>query len=178
MAEGEGTSFENPAFDPDGWDYDDDDESKDANETIPFIPYNASTPNGVEEIPMKTMQNEKSGMPETSYAETPFTGAQTLSEQAWVAAKDLFPDMSSSELEVSYSSKGKLQVKMFGAGKKTYDLLTKEKSTGRDRINPNLSKEIKTALGASKYEKVRQTIYEKRKELKEKQYEEREKNKK
>ena len=84
--------------------------------------------------------------------------------------------MSSSELEVSYSSKGKLQVKMFGAGKKTYDLLTKDKSTGRDRINPNLSKEIKTALGVSKFERGQQTIYEKEKELKEKQYEEKEKN--
>ena len=67
---------------------------------------------------------------------------------------------------------------MFGAGKKTYDLFTKNKRTGRDQINPNLSKEIKTALGDSKYEKVWQTVYEKRKELKEKQYEEREKNKK
>jgi len=129
---------------------------------------------------MQTRQNEKSGRPKTSYAETPFTGTQALSEQAWVAAKDIFPDMSSSELEVSYSSKGKLQVKMFGAGKKTYDMFTKDKSTGKDRINPNLSKEIKNALGASKYERVRQTIYEKRKELKEKQYEasQKEKNEK
>ena len=169
MSEGEGTSFENPAYDPYG--LDDDDEGRDANETTPFFPENASTPNGKEEIPMQTMQTEKSGLPATSYAETPFTGAQTLSEQAWVAAKDFFPDMSSSELEVSYSSKGKLQVKMFGAGKKTYDLFTKNKRTGRDQINPNLSKEIKTPLGDSKYVKVRQTVYEKRRELKEKQYE-------
>jgi len=82
-------------------------------------------------------------LPETSYAESSFTGAQTLCEQAWVAAKDLFPDMSSSELEVSYSSKGKLQVKMFGAGKKTYDVFTKNQRTGKDQINPSLSKEIK-----------------------------------
>jgi len=93
MAEGEGTSFENPAFDPDDWD--DDDESRDADETAPFIPNSASTPGTHgEEFPMQTRQNEKSGLPETSYVETPFTGAQSLSEQAWVAAKDLFPDMS------------------------------------------------------------------------------------
>lgn len=69
---------------------------------------------------------------------------------------------------------------MFGTGKKkkTFDLFTKERSTGRDRINQRLSDEIKTALGDSKYERVQKTIYKKRKELKEKQYEEREKNKK
>ena len=180
MAEGEGTSFENPAYDPYGLDDDDDDEGGDVNETTPFIPENSSTPHDKEEIPMQTMQTEKSGLPATSYAETSFTGAQTLSEQAWVATKDIYPDMSSSELEVSYSSKGKLQVKMFGAGKKTYDLFTKNRRTGKDQINPDLSREIKKALGPSKYEKARQTIYEKRKELKEKQYEalQKEKNRK
>jgi len=114
---------------------------------------------------MQTMQNEKSGMSETSYAETPFTGAQALSEHVWVAAKDLFPDMSSSELEVSYSSKNKLQVKMFGAGKKTYDLFTKDK-TGRDQINPKLSKEIKKALRASKYEQDQQELQKNKKSSK------------
>jgi len=106
------------------------------------------------------MQNEKSGLPNPSYAETSF-GAPTLSEKAWVAAKVLLPNMSLSELEVSYNSKGRLQVKMFGAGKKLYNLMTTEKSTGREQI-------IKYKY---KYEKVQQTIYEKRKELKEKQYE-------
>jgi len=119
MAEGEGTSFENPAYDPYGLGDDDDDEGGDANETTPFIPGESSTPNGKEQgIPMQTMQRKKSGLPATSYAETSFTSAHTLSEQAWVAAKDIYPDMRSSELEVSYSSKGKLQVKKFGAGKK------------------------------------------------------------
>jgi hypothetical protein len=110
----------------------------------------------------------------------PFTGAQSLSEQAWVAAKEIFPDMSSSELEVSYSSKGKLQAKMFGTGKKTYDIFTKDRITGRDRINPNLSKEIKKALGTPKYERDQQQLKNKQKELKEKQYEasQKEKNKK
>jgi len=180
MAEGEGTSFENSAYDPYGLGDDDDDESRDANKTTPFFPENSSMPHGKEEIPMQTMQTEKSGLPATSYAETSFTGAQTLSEQAWVATKDIYPDMSSSKLEVSYSSKGKLQVKMFGAGKKTYDLFTKNRRTGKDQINRNLSKERKDALGPSKYKKVQQTVYEKLKELKEKQYEasQKEKNKK
>ena len=64
-----------------------------------------------EEIEMKTMTHEKAGLPETSYVETSF-GAQTSGARAWLAAKDLFPKMSSSELEVSYNTKGKLQVKM------------------------------------------------------------------
>jgi len=163
MAEGEGTSFENPAYDPYGLDDDDDDddEGRDANKTTPFIPENASTPNGKEEIPMQTMQHKKRWLAETFYAETPFTGAQTLSEQVWVATKDMFQDTSSSKLEVSYSSKGKLQIKMFGAGKKMYDLFTKNRRTGKNQINPNLPKEIKKGLGPSKYEKVQQTVYEK-----------------
>jgi len=60
---------------------------------------------------------------------------------------------------------------MFVAGKKLYNVMTTEKSAGLDQINKNLPKEIKTPLGASTYEKVQHTIYEKRKELKEKQYE-------
>ena len=178
MAGSEGTAFENPAYESDDWDdNDDDDDGENAEETNPFIPDSASSPvPSGEDIPMKTRLHEKGGLP--SYAETSFTGAQSLSEQAWFAAKKIFPDISSSELEVSYSSKGKLQVKMFGAGKKTYSLFTKDKSTGIDQINPSLSKEIKTALGDSKYEQVQKTIYEKGQELKEKQYEERQKNKK
>ena len=130
MAEGEGTSFENPTYEPDPWD-------DDANETTPFLPNGASTPafgqyHVQEEIEMKTMQH--GGLPDTSYVETSF-GAPTSSERAWVAAKDLFPKMSSSELEVSYNTKGRLQVKMWGAGKKSYNLTTTERSTGRQQIN-------------------------------------------
>ena len=36
---------------------------------------------------------------------------------------------------------------MFGQGKKAYPLFTKDKDTGEERINPNLTKEIKSALG-------------------------------
>ena len=113
MAEGEGTSFENPSFEPDPWDDD-----GDVNETTPYFPNGGSTPafgqsRGQEQIEMKTMQHEKSGQPDTSYVETIF-GAPRSSERAWVAAKDLFPKMSSRILEVSYNTKGKLQVKMWG----------------------------------------------------------------
>ena len=167
MEEGGDRSFENPEHEPD-WGDDDDDYG---DETTSFIPTESSTPAapGQEEIPMQTMQHEKYGLSGTSYVETSF-GAPTLSEQAWTTAKDLFPNMSSSELGVSYSRKGRLQVKMFGAGKKLYNLLTTDKATGRDQINKSLPKEIKTALGPSKYERLQQITYEKRKEIKEKQY--------
>ena len=88
--------------------------------------------------------------------------------------------MSSSELEMSYNTKGKLQVKMFGAGKKLYSLMTTERGTGREIINKSLPKEIKTALGPSKYEIVQKITSDKRRELKESQdlAAQREKNKK
>ena len=149
MAE-EGTSFENPTFE-DPWGEDDY-----GDETTPFFPNGASTPafgqyqaHVQEEIEMRTIQDK--GRPDTSYVETSF-GAQTSSERAWLAAKDLFPKMSSSELEVSYNTKGRLQVKMFGAGKKTYNLTTTERGTGREQINKSLPKEIQNALGETKYE--------------------------
>ena len=58
-------------------------------------------------------------------------------------------------------------------------MTTTEKKTGREQINKSLRKEIKTALGQSKYEKFQQTIYEKRKEIKKKEWEasQKEKNK-
>ena len=118
MEEGQGQSFENPTFDPDTLDDDDYGDEK----TPLFKPNGASTPASgqyPEEMEMRTMQHEKDGLPDTSYVETSF-GAQTSSERAWIDARDIFPKISSSELEVSYNTKGRLQVKMFGTGKKTY----------------------------------------------------------
>ena len=142
MAEG-GTSFDNPAFeDPYADPYGDDDSYDDrVNETTPLIQQTSTPHSGIENIGMQTTHYEASGLPEKSYAETSF--GPTITNTAWEAAKDLFPNMSSSELEVSYDTKGKLQVKMWGAGKKLYSLMTKDKSTGRETINKNLSKEIK-----------------------------------
>ena len=168
MAEGGDTTFENPAYEPYPWD-DDDDYDDRGDETTPFLPATSSTPHSGEEIEMQTMRREKSGDPDKSYVETSF-GAPKTSEQAWLTAKDLFPNMSSSELEVSYNTRGRIQVKMFGAGKKLYNLTTTEKGTGREQINKSLPKEIKAALGPSKYERLQQITYEKRKEMKKKEY--------
>ena len=112
MAEGGDTTFENPAYDPYPWD-DDDDYDDRGDETPPT----SSTPHSGEQIEMQTMHREKFGEPDKSYVETSF-GVPKTSEEAWKTVKNLFPKMSSSELEVSYNTKGKIQVKMFGAGKK------------------------------------------------------------
>ena len=152
MAEGEGRDFENPTYVQDTL------RDDNADESTPFLPNGASTPafgQYSEQMEMKTMQHEKYGLPDTSYVETSF-GAQTSSERAWIAAKDLFPKMSSSELEVSYNTKGRLQVKMFGRGKKTYNLTTTDRGTGREQINKSLPKEIQSALGESKYKMQRE----------------------
>ena len=133
-------SFENPAYKPDPFDDHDgdgedniEDDEQNLNETTPFMLSSSSTSGspGGDQIQMQTMSHEQSGLPETSYTETSFGGTQSTSEQAWVAAKEQFPDMSSSELEVSYNPKnGRLQVKMFGAGKKLYDIFTEQGKRG------------------------------------------------
>ena len=161
----EGVSFENPAYDPYDDPYDDDDDDDDAfDETHPFI-QQTSTPHSLpsENIEMQTMQHESSGLPEKSYVET--IGVQKTSERAWVSAKHLFPEMSASDLEVSYNPNGRLQVKMFGPNKKLYPLITTERGTGREGINKSLPKEIQKALGPSKYEKLQKITSDKRREL-------------
>ena len=102
-------------------DDDDDDNEQEVNTTRPFYPGSASTPyHGGEQHEMQTMQNEQSRLPDTSYNETPLLGGKTQSvkERAWRALKGVFPKSSSTSLEASYSIKGRLQVKMTGAGKK------------------------------------------------------------
>ena len=71
----------------------------------------------------------------------------SVKERAWGALKGLFPESSSTSLEASYSLKGRLQVKMVGAGKKLCDLFTTKRGTGEQQLNPNLSKEIRRELG-------------------------------
>ena len=69
--------FHNPVYDPndpslDDRDGDNDDGDQYPNETTHFWPGSASTPgHSGEEIPMQTMQHEKSGLPDTSYVELP-----------------------------------------------------------------------------------------------------------
>ena len=69
MAEGQETyEYENPVFD----DNDDDDDEHESDTTWAFEPGEASTPhNGGEQYEMQTWMHEQSGLPDTSYEETP-----------------------------------------------------------------------------------------------------------
>ncbi|KAL9954929.1 hypothetical protein ACROYT_G042517 [Oculina patagonica] len=127
----------------------DDEEEQEVDTTRPFQPGRASTPyHGGEEHEMQTMQHEQSGLPDTSYDETPLLGSvQSMSEKAWNALKGVFPGSKSTNLEASYSLKGRLQVKMAGAGKRLHAIFTTKRGTGEQQINPNLPKEIRKELG-------------------------------
>ena len=85
MAEGGGDfGYDNPDLD-DILDHDDDDDDKQESDTTrPFQPWAASTPyHGGEQHEMHTMHDEQSGLPDTSYEETPSIGAQSLKEKSW-----------------------------------------------------------------------------------------------
>ena len=152
MAEGEG-AYLNPAYDDDATNNDDDDQEinrtgpPDGDSTWGFVPGSASTPG--EQYEMQTMMSEQSGLHDFSYEETPLLGAQAEQARSWDSLTRLYPKASATDLETSYGPDGRLQVKMSGHGKKTYPLVTTDRSTRQPRLNPLLTKEIKKALGKS-----------------------------
>ena len=152
-------------------DYDiDNDYEQEVNRTQTFEPNRASTPYlDWSQYEMQPMQ-EKSGLPDTSFdEETPLLGAQAQAQRSWDALTRFFPDASSIDLETTYSKTGRLQVKMAGFGKKAYELFTKDRS-GRQQINPKLTKEIKQSLGLRAeqiIEEDRNTAQEQRQRLEE-----------
>ena len=87
MAEGGGDfGYDDPDLDF-KIDHDDDQEE---NTTQPFQPGSASTPYQ-EQYEMQTMQHEQSGLPDTSYEETPLLGAQSFQSQlSWNALTRCF----------------------------------------------------------------------------------------
>ena len=134
---------------------DDDDDDDDDDTTHPFQPDVHSTPGpSGEEIPMTTMNREKekgSGIAETSFIEgSTHSRVLELDKKAWETITREFPDAKATELEATYSKTGKLQVKMFGQGKRAYPLFTKDKDTGGQRLNPILPRQIKSALGTER----------------------------
>ena len=124
-------------------------EKDDDNTTHPFQPGGASTPG--KEIPLTTMNREKekeSSTAETSFIEgSPLSHVLTANEKAWLSLTGIFPEAKATELEATYSKTGKLQVKKFGFGKRSYPLFTVGRGGGGEqRLNPILPKEIKSAL--------------------------------
>ena len=163
----------------------DDDEQEvnrqEVNRQETFDPMRASTPyHDWDQYEMQPMQ-EQSGLPDTSYEETPLLGdAQAINQISWDALTRRFPRASAINLETSYSKTGRLQVKMYGTGKKSYPLLTKDAKTGLERLNPSLPKEIKNSLGESAeqiIEEDRNTSQEQLQRLTEAENQERQTNK-
>ena len=131
------------------------DDNDDKETTNPFQPGGSSTPGASnEEIPMTTMNREKEKEPytdETSFIEgSPLSRVFSSNAKAWDSLAGIFPDAKATELEATYSKTGKLQVKMFGQGKRAYPLFTKDKDTGGQRLNPILPRQIKSALGTER----------------------------
>ena len=124
---------------PDDWD--DDDHNNQEDETTHFILVSASIPGpSGEEIKMKMMHLEKSVLPERSCAETAFSSSMQLqSEEAWFAAKNLFPSMSMGYRAAQWAD---FELKCLEPAKKLYNLMTAAKGAGEMRVNKNLLKEI------------------------------------
>ena len=113
-------------------------DTEDMDRTHPFEPGAASTPyHGGEEHEMSSLPQEQSGM-------------TAPGEPAWNALTYLYPDASATELEAFMDpTTHRLKIKITGAGKKAYFLLTEDKSTKQQKLNPKLTKEIRKALGES-----------------------------
>ena len=117
----------------------------------PEEPGGASTPYPEgEEHEMSSLPQEQSGM------------AYTPGEPAWNALTYLYPDASATDLEAFMDpTTHRLKIKITGQGKKAYFLLTEDKSTKKQKLNPQLTKEIKKALGESASDQV-MTLQEQR----------------
>ena len=114
-------------------------EPEDPDRTQPFEPGAASTPyHGGEEHEMSSLPQEQSGM------------AYPPGEPAWNALTYLYPDASATDLEAFMDpTTHRLKVKMAGSGKTSYYLMTEDKVSKTEKLNPKLTKEIRKALGES-----------------------------
>ena len=120
----------------------DDDDDDDDDTTHPFQPDVHSTPGpSGEEIPMTTMNREKekgSGIAETSFIEgSTHSRVLELDKKAWESLTGIFPEVKATELEATYSKRGKLQVKMFGQGKRAYSFVYKRQRYRRTKVESN-----------------------------------------
>ena len=144
--------------DPPG--HDDDDES---NTTQPFTPEATSTPyHGGEEHEMSQLPQEQSGQdtdPQLTGDELDQRLQQTRQGSAWADLLEMYPQANKEALQADYQKdkqgNPRLLVKMVGRGKKVYPLFTRNAVTRQLRENPNLSQEIKTYLGKSMGEQMK-----------------------
>ena len=104
-----------------------------------FEPGGASTPYPEgEENEMADLPQEQTGM------------VHGPGESAWNSLTFLYPEAKATELEAFIDPTTKrLKVKMTGQGKTSYYLMTEDKVTKTEKLNPKLTKEIRKALGES-----------------------------
>ena len=154
----------------------DDDES---NTTQPFTPGAASTPyhlpgasagpyHGGEEHEMSQLPQEQSGQdtePLLAGDELDQRLQQTRQGSPWTDLTEMYPQANKDALEVSYQKdkqgNPRLWVKMVGRGKKAYPLFTRNPVTRQLRENPQISQEIRTYLGKSMGEQMKDFQQEK-----------------
>ena len=112
MAEG---GFDDPWFEDDDWRNDDDDAEQQVNATQPFRPGAASTPyHCSEEIEMQMRHRKQTGLPDTSYEETPLLVGMiheedqpALLEKAKDFIRRRFPKLDFGKLRpIGFSKKG------------------------------------------------------------------------
>ena len=120
----------------------DDDDDDGVEEVDPFKPDSSSTPGPSGEImPMRTMKRERENEPttaETSFIEGSPASRVPIALEGHGKRLKRFPEAKATEIDVSYSKKGRLQVKMFGQEKKAYDLCTVQRGTKVERLTLNL----------------------------------------
>ena len=111
----------------------------DPDRTHLFEPGGASTPYPEgEENEMADLPQEQTGM------------VHGPGESAWNSLTFLYPEAKATELEAFIDPTTKrLKVKMTGQGKTSYYLMTEDKVTKTEKLNPKLTKEIRKALGES-----------------------------
>ena len=147
---------------------DDDDES---NTTQPFKPGATSTPQqpGASEGSYHGGKQHELAQftPEQSGQDTdPLLAGDALDQRlqqtrqrAWADLTEMYPQANKDALEVSYQKdkqgNPRLLIKMVGRGKKVYPLFTRNAVTRQLRENPNLSQEIRSYLGKSMGEQMK-----------------------
>ena len=96
---------------------------------------------------------------------------QTRQRSAWADLTEMYPQANKDALEVSYQKdkqgNTRLLIKMVGTGKKLYPLFTRNTVTRQLRENPQLSQEIRSYLGKSMGEQMKDFQQEKARKDKE-----------
>ena len=141
-----------------------DSNQEDGETTQPFKPDPTSTPYPEsEQMEMHTLPREQSGLPNISFDEdTPDLTQRlqkTRANSAWNDLTEMFPNANKAAIETLYEKDKKvnprLYVKMVGSKKKAYPLFTQSAVTRQLRENPKLSQEVKSYLGKSMFDQMK-----------------------